>query len=646
MGDQQVLNEGDEKNYAEFMHELLADVSAMEIMLRTGIIESDCVRIGAEQEMVLIDQNQRPAPLAASVLAIINDPRFTIELARFNMEANLTPLEFSGDCLRKLETELNEVLRLAGASASQYGAGVLLTGILPGLSDADLTLDNMTDSPRYRQLNSMLSRLRRSDFFVHIKGIDEIHLVHNSMMLEACNTSFQVHLQVSPEQFVDLYNLAQLVTAPVLAVAVNSPLLFGKRLWAETRLALFQHSVDERSNIDHERHRSPRVMFGDRWVNESLLEIFREDVARFRVLLTRTSEEDPLEELSNGRIPRLGALRTHNGTVWRWNRPCYGILNGVPHIRIENRALPAGPTVLDETANAAFFYGLMASLNEEYGPIHRIMDFDLAKANFFSAARNGLDAQLYWLNGKSYPASVLIMNYLLPMAKAGLRKKNIDSQDIGRYLGVIEERIKSGQTGAEWIRKSFTFTDGSGTLDMRLRALTAEMLELQNSGKPVHEWPVSALKAPEDYRSNYETVGQFMSTALFTVRPDDIVDYVASIMHWERIRHIPVEDEMGNLAGLVSQRDLMVLLAQGSQLNRAMAVPVREVMKSEVITITPETKTLEAIELMRRHRVGCLPVLKCGKLVGIVTTFDIAGVSSRLLEAALKANRQKSSAKT
>lgn len=186
-------------------------------------------------------------------------------------------------------------------------------------------------------------------------------------MLEACNTSFQIHLQVDPDEFVDLYNLAQLITAPVLAAAVNSPLLFGKRLWAETRLALFQHSVDERSDVEQERYRSPGVTFGDRWIEKSVIEIFRQDISRFRILLTREVEEDPMQERADGRIPVLNALRIHNGTVWRWNRPCYGVLNGHPHIWIENRVLPSGPTIADEVANSAFFFGLMFSLKEEYG---------------------------------------------------------------------------------------------------------------------------------------------------------------------------------------------------------------------------------------------------------------------------------------
>lgn len=617
------------------MRALLADVRAIEKMLETDCIESGVKRIGAEQEMFLIDHNMRPAPMSAQVMQLLNNPAFTTELAKFNLEANLSPLPFEGDCFRRIEQDLEDLVGAARKAAAECGGGVLLCGILPTLRLEDLTLQNMTDVPRYFELNRMLSRLRGSKFYVHIKGLDEVHITHDNMMLEACNTSFQVHIQVDPKDFVNLYNLAQMISAPVMAIAVNSPLLFGQRLWAETRLALLQHSIDERSEVQHARYRPARVSFGERWVERSIVEIFRQDISRFRVILTHAGEEDPIQVLRRGELPKLSALRLHNGTIWRWNRPCYGILDGKAHLRIENRVFPSGPSIPDETANAAFFLGLMASLHEEYGPVDRVMDFDHAKANFYAAARNGLHTQFQWIHGRSIPATDLILNHLLPLARAGLQKNNVASEDIDRYLGILEDRVKTQQTGSQWMLKSLADLPDRGAPEMRLRSLTEVMLHRQLSGQPVSTWSLPDTLEMSNYRRNYFLVGQVMSTRLFTCHPDDIVDYVASLMHWERIRHVPVEDLSGQLVGLVSIRHLLPLLAQGAPENRAQGVPIHTIMKRDVITVTPETSTREAIAIMREKKLGCLPVVRDNRVVGVLTLFDLLTVSAKLLEDAL-----------
>ena len=632
MGQHAISKDFGKTDLGAFMQELLADVCALEKMLDRGIFEKEPIRLGAEQELFLVDRAGRTSPINSEILLEAQDPRICTELAKFNLEANLTPVPFEFDAFQRMENELSELVTKIRSVTAGFDSRVLLTGILPTLGYSDLTLDQLTDVPRYHQLNAMLSRLRGSEFLVHIKGIDELYVTHDNMMLESCNSSFQLHVQVAPEEFVETYNIAQLICAPVLAAAVNSPLLFGKRLWAETRLALFQHSVDERSAVDQIRDRSPRVSFGDRWLENSIVEMFRKDIATFRILLTRQVEEDPIKILNEGGIPRLNALTLHNGTIWRWNRPCYGSLNDRPHLRIESRFLPSGPTISDEVANAAFFSGLMVAIKEEYGPVNRLMKFDDAKANFFAAARHGLGAQFRWLDGKSYPASELILNQLLPLAAAGLRNRKINSADSERYLGMIRERVQSGQTGAQWMLKTFDSFHSSTTLDTRLRSLTERMLEEESTGKPVHEWAQQLPATVGNFRTNYETVGQYMSTALFTLRSDDIVDYAASIMHWQHIRHLPVEDENGSLIGLVSQRDFLVLLAQGSQFDRGCPIPVSAIMKKILITVTPETTTTDAIDLMKRNQVGCLPVLRDGRLIGIVTTYDILGIASKILE--------------
>ncbi|AUX38676.1 hypothetical protein SOCE26_000540 [Sorangium cellulosum] len=647
MGEQHVSEQVNEEQLQAFMRALLDDVTALERLLEEDRIESGVRRIGAEQEMFLVDRALRPAPLALDVLERASDARLTTELARFNLEANLPPLPFGGGCLRRLEAELSDVVGRAAAAARAVGAEVLLAGILPTLRASDLDLDRLTPMPRYHELNRALRQLRQGDFHVWIHGIDELEMTHDNILLEACNTSFQVHLQVGAREFAPLYNLAQAVTAPVLAAAVNSPLLLGRRLWHETRIALFGTSVDTRPSARERRQHKPRVHFGDGWVQDGALELFREDIARFRVIITAETGEPPAAVLARGEAPDLKALRVHNGTVYRWNRPCYGVADGIAHLRIESRALPAGPTVLDEVANAAFFFGLLAGLAGEHPHIDLEMPFEDAKANFFAAARHGLKAQLTWVGGQTYPAPELILSRLLPAAREGLSSAGIDAADIDRYLGVVEERVRRGQTGAQWALGSLAAMAGKGTPEMQDRALCAAMLAHQQeeargggAGGPVHTWEPAAIEADRDFlRDSYQTVGQFMSTDLFTVRPTDIVDFAASVMDWRHVRHVPVEDDQGRLVGVVSHRALLRLVARGAAAAAAggAAPPtVASIMRPDPVTVTPETPTLEAMRIMREQRVGCLPVIAGERLVGIVTERDLLDVSATLLEAYLR----------
>ncbi|MCC6555742.1 MAG: CBS domain-containing protein [Polyangiaceae bacterium] len=654
MGEQRVAVEIDEEQRQAFMQALLADVVALERLLDDGRIETGVRRIGAEQEMFLVDRGLRPAPLVLDVLERAADPRLTTELARFNLEANLTPLLFGGDCLSRMEAELRDLVGKAAEAARALGGDVLLTGILPTLRSSDLGLDNMTPRPRYHELNRALRALRGGEFHVRIQGLDDFEATHDSVMLESCNTSFQIHFQVAPGELAALYNLAQAVTAPVLAAAVNSPLLLGRRLWHETRIALFERSIDTRPAARIDRPHAPRVHFGDAWIKDSVLEIFREDIARFRIIMTSDPGEDPMAVLDRGEIPDLTALRVHNGTVYRWNRPCYGVAGGVAHLRIENRALPSGPTLLDEVANAAFYYGLMAALSREHDRIDRVMSFADAKANFFAAARHGLKAQLTWIHGETFSAPALIQGHLLPRAREGLAAAGIDPGDIDRYLGVIDERVRSGQTGAQWALSSFAALKGADRAagDMTCRALCAAMLSHQRGDDPVHRWPLAPpIEDDRALRESYRVVGQFMTRDLFTVRPTDIVDFAASVMDWRHIRHVPVEDDQGRLVGLVSHRALLRLMARGHGRPRDPGAPpsarggppsisaaqtVASIMKAHPITVTPATPTLEAMRLMREHRVGCLPVVEGELLVGIITERDLLEVATKLLERHLR----------
>ena len=373
MGEKTVSTEVDEGQMRSFTKAVLNDLHALEKMLESGQLEDGVRRIGAEQEMFLVNSAMRPVPVAMKILEAANDNRLTTELGLFNLEANLTPLDFSGDCLSKLENEINEILGIVRETAKEVDADVVLCGILPTLQQSDFVVENLTPQPRYIEMNRILTELHGKQRQIHIKGLDELQIRLNDTFIEFSNTSFQVHLQVGISEFVKYYNWAQAITAPVLASAVNSPILLGHRLWHETRLALFQHATDERSPAHQARSRPSRVSFGDNWVEDSILEVFHEDVARFRIILTRELEENSMDVLKSGKIPSLNAWRMHNGTIWRWNRACYGVMNEKPSLRVEARFLPSGPTVADEMANSAFFLGLMTALPEEFGDVREKM---------------------------------------------------------------------------------------------------------------------------------------------------------------------------------------------------------------------------------------------------------------------------------
>ncbi len=635
MGEQEVKGMVGGEELRHFMRHLLRDLHALERMLDEGMIESDVRRIGAEQELFLLDSSFRPAPLALRMLDKIEDRRFTTELAIFNLEYNLDPLLYGQDCLGKMEKSIVDLYEQARQAAAAEDGHVMLTGILPTLQKSDLGMDSMTPMPRYRALNDALNRLRGSDYEFYIKGADEFIVKHDSVMLEACNTSFQVHFQAGPDEFADLYNVAQAVAGPVVAVACNSPLLFGKRLWHETRIALLEQSIDTRPTRHHLRENNPRVTFGNAWLNESVLEIFREDIARFRLLFATEIDEDPFEVIEEGGIPNLKALRLHNGTIYRWNRPCYGILDGKPHLRIENRVLPAGPTPADEVANAAFWFGLMAGTAKAYPDIRNRMDFDEAKNNFFASARHGLDAPMSWVDGESGTAREVIESTLIPLAREGLESGDIDTGDIDRYLGIIEERVKRRRTGSIWLLDSFNQLSDSLPVSEKLSALTAAAVKRQVENTPVHEWTPATAEERTSWRDNYLRVEQYMSTDLITVNEDELIDLVASVMDWQHLRHVPVEDNEHRLVGLVTRRTMMRTLASG-KFREDEPVPVSSIMLEDVITVTPETRSLDAIELMRQEQISCLPVIQDERLVGIITDRDFMEIARELLEGRLR----------
>ena len=616
-----------------FMKRLLRDVRALETMLEGGTIESGVRRIGAEQELFIVDSAYRPAPRATEILAHMKEPLFGHELGLYNLECSVDPVVFGGTCLSRMEAQLTDLIERARASAAAFNTHLILTGILPSIDKSDLGLHNQTPNPRYRLLNDTLGELRGSAYEISIKGLDELKLQHNSVMLESANTSFQVHFQVGPQEFCRLYNVAQAVTAPVLAAATNSPLLFGKRLWRETRIALFQQSVDTRQSNNYIREIQPRVSFGTDWVRSSVLDIYQDDIARFRVLFPAEEGEDSLDVLADGRIPKLSALCLHNSTIYRWNRACYGISEGKPHLRIENRVLPSGPTPVDEMANAAFWFGLMSGTLEEFGDVTKHMDFSDARGNFIAAARHGLSAPITWIDGRTLPAHELIEKQLLPLAREGLIESKIDRGDIDRYLNIIAERVRTRQTGSEWMLKSFSTLRRSRSVSDTLTALTSATIKRQVEGKPVHAWSLADQSDRAAWKDNFSRVGQFMSRDLFTLKQDETVEFAASLMTWHHIHWVPVEDNAQNLVGLVTHDQLLRLFADTTtDLNQVGSKLVEEVMERDIPSISPETSTLDAIRVMQSRRISCLPIVEDRKLVGMITEADILDVTRQLLE--------------
>lgn len=636
MGSQDVSRMKGKRQMKNFVQALLKDIDAMSKMLDGGWFEDDIVRIGAEQEICLIDKNTyKPMPISMEVIETLGSPDWLeTELAKFNVEFNLMPRVFTGNCLSDMEKENQGYFDKLRQAAADHGASPILTGILPTLRKFYLSYDYLTPKQRYRALMDALNdQLMGQAYELKLSGIDELILKHDSPMLEASNTSFQVHLQVNPGNFAKMYNIAQLLSGPVLAISANSPLVFGRRLWHESRIALFQQSLDTRASHEHMRERSPRVNFGNGWVDNSILEIYKEDIARFRVLLSADVEEDSLRKLEMGEVPSLKALQVHNSTVYRWNRGCYGISDtGKPHLRIENRVLPAGPTIGDEFANAALWLGAMVGYENEITDVRSNIEFASVSANFGKAARHGLETKMRWLDGKRYSTSDLLLGEIIPIARHGLEQYNIDSGDIDRYIGIIEERTKKFQNGTIWMLDSFSNLIKTVPRDEADAILTSSIIKNQQAGTPVHKWELSSISDLDRYQASIMKVEEFMETDLLSARKEDVVELIAEMMDWNMIRYLPVENKAGELIGLITGRLLLRHYHNLYKTQSKRAFYVKDIMIAEPITIKPDATIMDAMLLMREKQIGCLPVVKDKELVGIITEKDFMQVSGRLIE--------------
>lgn len=624
----------------KFTHHLLQDIKAVELMIANDQFEKGITRIGAEQEICLVNSAYRQAPLAQKLLAELKDDQITNELPKFNLEINLSPLEFKGNCLSRMEKELKEKLKKIYTVGKQFHTDVVLAGILPTIRQSDLVLDNMTPNPRYLALNKTLFEMRGDPYDFRIQGTDELLTKLDSIMFETCNTSFQVHYQVSAADYVSAYNWAQIITAPVLAVATNSPLLLGKRLWRETRIALFQQATDTRRSSAYLREQESRVLFGNDWIYDSVVDLFKEDAARHRVLIASEIEEDSMAVLNDGKIPSLKALRLHNGTVYKWNRPCYGIMNGQPHLRIENRVLPSGPTVVDEMANTAFWLGLMHGRPKEYDNIHKKYDFDLVKTNFFRAAQMGMGTAFKWIGNRPITVQDLVLKELLPIAKEGLKKAAIDPADITKYMDIIEERTKTGRTGSQWMLDSYNDLKNKGTQDEAIVALTAGMAKRQKRNIPVHKWTISKMDEAGSWINRYWRIDQIMSKNLYTVKSDDLIDMATNLMNWKNISSIPVENDNHELVGLITYAELIKYYST-HPFEKNKQILIKDIMIKKPLSIKSDMLTKDAINIIRKNNVHSLPVIE-GKniLVGIVTEHDFVNVADHFLQEFLNKEKE------
>lgn len=616
MGEHNVKILDAKKARSVFIQHLVKDVQALEYMLQHDLIEKDIIRIGAEQEFCLVDSNWRPAINSGAILKAIDDVHFTTELARYNLEINLDPIPLQGDCFQQMAHQLNTLLKVAREKSEALDSKVVLTGILPTITQTELEFEYMTPNVRYWALNEQLKSIKGADFRLHLMGVDELSISHDSVLYEACNTSFQLHLQISPEDFVSSYNWAQAISGPILGIATNSPMLLGRELWSETRIALFKQSIDTRRASRALKDQQPRVKFGDKWISRSIAEIFKDDIAQHKIILSKDILTDSLSELKNGKAPKLHALNLHNSTVYRWNRPCYGVGNGKAHIRIENRYIPAGPTTIDEMANFALWVGLMIGRPAEFDSLPEVMDFRDAKSNFIKAARTGKDAILKW---KGQPRTVqdLMLNELLPIAHIGLQKAGVSNEDREQLLGIIEART-TGQTGSEWQVTNYRRLKKSLSNDKALRLVTRAIHKNQSTNTPVHEWP--PIEEDGYLKQKSHLVGHIMSTMLFTVNENDSANLATQMMQWKDIHHVPVENSHGKLTGLLTWTHAQKFQQDSEQKS---SLSVSDIMATEIITADPNTHILDAIKTMKQHEIGCLPVVNDGDLVGIITIKDV-----------------------
>lgn len=463
-------------------------------MLAVSHFEFDKPMTGMEIELNLVGRDYRPRMDNAEVLRRIEDPEYQTELGRYNIEFNVSPRQLLGDSALDLEGELRTSLNEAERRSAELGTHIMMIGILPTVTPGHFEGEWMSANARYQALNDAVLAARGEDIFLDIEGPSGERLARyaDSLAPESACTSMQLHLQVAPGEFADYWNAAQALAGVQVALAANSPFFYGAQLWAETRIVLFTQAADTRSIELKNQGVRPRVFFGERWIT-SIFDLFEENVRYFPALLPELSDEDPVAVLESGRVPALAEMRLHNGTIYRWNRPIYDIVGGAPHLRVENRVLPAGPTIVDSVANALFYYGALRALAHEDRPAWTRMSFGVAEENFLSAAREGIDARLFWPRHGDLPVTELVLRHLLPLAHEGLQQWGVSDTVRERYLAVIEGRCLSVHNGASWQIEAVHRLQERG-LDRveALRQMLQRYAQNMHANVPVHTWELPA----------------------------------------------------------------------------------------------------------------------------------------------------------
>ena len=455
-------------------------------MLAESAFDTDDPMTGLEVELNLIDDAGDPALKNAEVLEAIADPDFQTELGQFNIEINIPPARLREGALQGFEDNLRTSLNAAEEKSAEVGAHLVMIGILPTLADGHMSASSLSGNPRYRLLSEQILNARGEDITIEIAGPERLQTTSDTIVPEAACTSTQLHVQTSPAQFASYWNASQAIAGLQIAVGANSPYLLGKHLWHETRVPLFEQATDTRSEELKTQGVRPRVWFGDRWIT-SVFDLFEENVRFFPALLPVLAEEDPLRVLEGGGTPNLSELRLHNGTIYRWNRPIYDISGGIPHLRVENRLLAAGPTVVDTMANAAFYFGLVRALAESDRPIWSQMSFAAAEENFHTAAQHGIEATVFWPGVGEVPATELVLRRLLPLAHLGLSSWGVETAVRDRLLGVIEQRCLLRTNGAQWFIDKMRARQGEDRFDA-LRATLLDYNSGMHANDPVHTW--------------------------------------------------------------------------------------------------------------------------------------------------------------
>jgi gamma-glutamyl:cysteine ligase YbdK (ATP-grasp superfamily) len=455
-------------------------------MLAEAHFDTDDPLTGLEVELNLVDDAGDPALRNAEALAAIADPAFQTELGQFNIEINVPPARLRDGGLRTFEEGLRRSLNNAEERSASVGAHLVMIGILPTLAEGHLRPDSISANPRYRLLSEQILNARGEDISISIIGPERLTATSDSILPEAACTSTQLHVQTSPDSFAAYWNASQAIAGVQLAMSANSPYLLGRELWRETRIPLFEQATDTRSEELKTQGVRPRVWFGERWIT-SVFDLFEENVRYFPALLPIVHDEDPMAVLEEGGIPALSELKLHNGTIYRWNRPIYDVAGGAPHLRVENRVLAAGPTVVDTMANAAFYFGLVRAIAEKDRPLWSQLSFSAAEDNFHTAARDGIDAQLFWPAVGQVPATELVLRRLLPLAHEGLRAWGVEDAERARLLAIIEGRCLTGVTGANWFASRMHARTDMERYDA-LRATLLEYRERMHTNEPVHTW--------------------------------------------------------------------------------------------------------------------------------------------------------------